>query len=217
MAKGEAVDIGPVSYKSNSHRSKELAKTDPEKKKKVEKIVKGKVKTKKKSEMSKFKDVFISEDAKDVKSYIFMDVLVPAAKKAISDIVRDGIDMILYGKTSNRRGDRYSSGSSYVSYRSYSDRDRRDDRSYRSSTRRAGYDYDDIVLEDRQEAEEVLERMDELLETYDIVSVADLYDLVGKTCNYTDNKYGWTNLRNAEPVRVRDGWLLKLPKAGPIN
>ena len=59
--------------------------------------------------------------------------------------------------------------------------------------------------------------MDELLETYDIVSVADLYDLVGKTCNYTDNKYGWTNLRNAEPVRVRDGWLLKLPKAGPIN
>ena len=125
MAKGEAVDVGPVSYKSNSHRSKELAKTDPEKKKKVEKIVKGKVKTKKKSEISKFKDVFISEDAKDVKSYICMDVLVPAAKKAISDIVRDGIDMILYGKTSNHRGDRYSSGSSYVSYRSYSDRGRR--------------------------------------------------------------------------------------------
>ena len=33
MAKGEAVDVGPVSYKSNSHRSKELAKTDIEKKK----------------------------------------------------------------------------------------------------------------------------------------------------------------------------------------
>lgn len=210
MAKVDAMD-----YKPNSHRSKELATRDAQHKK-VEKIVKGKVKTKKKSEISKFKDVFISEDAKDVKSYIVMDVLIPAAKKAISDIVRDGIDMILYGNTGHKRSGGYSSGASYVSYRSYSDRDRRDDRSYRSSTRRTGYDYDDIVLEDRQEAEDVLERMDELLDTYEIVSVADLYDLVGKTCNYTDNKYGWTNLRNAEPVHVRDGWLLKLPKAGPI-
>ena len=59
--------------------------------------------------------------------------------------------------------------------------------------------------------------MDGMLETYGVVSVADMYDLVGITCNYTDNKYGWTNLRNAEPVRVRDGYMLKLPKAGPID
>ena len=59
--------------------------------------------------------------------------------------------------------------------------------------------------------------MNELIDTYDVVSVADLYDLVGKSCNYTDNKYGWTNIRNAEPIRVRDGYLLKMPKAGPIN
>ena len=142
-----------------------------------------------------------------------MDVLIPAAKKAISDIVRDGIDMILYGDTRNGRS---SSGASYVSYRSYSDRDRRDTRRESSRTR-VGYDYDDIILESRAEAEEVLRRMDELIETYGIVSVADLYDLVGKSCNYTDNKYGWINIRNAEPVRVRDGYLLKMPKAGPID
>ena len=82
---------------------------------------------------------------------------------------------------------------------------------------RTGYNYDDIILETRGEAEEVLERMEELIETYGIVSVADLYDLVGITGNYTDNKYGWTNIRNAEPVRVRDGYMLKLPKALPIN
>ena len=58
--------------------------------------------------------------------------------------------------------------------------------------------------------------MDELIDTYGQVSVADLYDLVGKSCNYTDNNYGWTNLRNAEPVRVRDGYMLKMPKVGPI-
>ena len=112
MAKVDAMDC-----RSNSYRSKELAAKNAQHKK-VEKIVKGKVKTKKKSEISKFKDVFISEDAKDVKSYIMMDVLIPAAKKAISDIVRDGIDMILYGNTGHKRSSGYSSGASYVSYRS---------------------------------------------------------------------------------------------------
>ena len=59
--------------------------------------------------------------------------------------------------------------------------------------------------------------MDELIDRYEVVSVADLYELVGITGNYTDNKYGWTNIRNAEVVRVRDGYVLKLPKATPIN
>ena len=42
-------------------------------------------------------------------------------------------------------------------------------------------------------------------------------DLVGVTGNYTDNKYGWTNIRNAEVVRVRDGYRIKLPRALPID
>lgn len=205
--------MSELDYKPNSNRYKKEQNNATEERKKVEKVVKGTVKTRKKSEVSKLKDVFISEDVSNVKSYIIMDVLIPAAKKAISDIIQEGTDMILYGDA--HRG-RSSSGASYVSYRSYSDRDRRDARRESSRTR-IGYDYDDIVLESRVEAEEVLQRMDELIETYGIVSVADLYDLVGKTCNYTDNKYGWTNIRNAEPVRVRDGYLLKMPKAGPIN
>lgn len=198
-------------YKPNSHKFREgqsEALTD----KKIEKVVHGKVKTKPKSGARKLTDVFISEDAANVKSYIVMDVLVPAVKKAISDIVRDGIDMILYGES---RGRKSSSSSSYVSYRDYSRSDDRD--RFRDSRTRSGYNHDDIILETRGEAEEVLTRMDELIDTYGVVSVADLYDLIGKSCEYTDNKYGWTNIRNAEPIRVRDGYMLKLPKALPIK
>ena len=72
-------------------------------------------------------------------------------------------------------------------------------------------------METSGEAEEVLSRMDELIDTYGVVSVADLYDLIGKSCEYTDNKYGWTNIRNAEPIRVYNGYMLKLPKALPIK
>ena len=195
-------------YKPNSHRSKEEQKL-PEKK--IEPVVKGKVTTKK-NNVRKLTNTFVTEDIQNVKSYVLMDVLVPAIKKAISDIVTNGIDMLLYGETGRSRR---KSNASVVSYRNYYD-SRREER-YSSSRTRTGYSYDDVVLETRGEAEDVLSRMDELIDTYGVVSVADLYDLVGISCNYTDNKYGWTNLRNAEPVRVRDGYMLKLPKALPID
>ena len=198
-------------YKPNSHKAK--AERSTEERKPIEKVVRGTVKTKPKSSLSKFTGGFISDEASNLKRYAVEEVLIPSLKKAISDIVKDGIDMIMYGETRGRRSS--SSSSSYVSYRDYSRRD--DDRRDRTASRtRSGYTPDDIVLESRGEAEDVLTRMDELIETYGCVSVADLYDLIGKTCQYTDNKYGWINIRNAEPVRVKDGWLLKLPKATPI-
>lgn len=199
-------------YKPNSHLSREKQKSNPPDRKKVEKIVRGKVKAKKKNEVRKLADVFISEDAANVKSYILMDVLIPAIKKAVSDIVTNGIDMILYGETGHSKK---RSLSSTVSYSKYYDEPKRHD--YSNTRARSGYNYDDIVLETRSEAEEVLDRMSELIEQYGMVSVADLYDLVGISGNYTDNKYGWTNIRNAEPIRVKDGYLLKLPKVLPID
>lgn len=206
-----------MDYAPNSHKSKEeKALTEVPERKKLEKVVTGKVKTKKRNEISKLGEIFIAEDARNVKSYILMEVLVPAVKKAISDIVTNGIDMLLFGEGGRTRK---TSSASTVSYRNYYDQKditRRDYSSARVRTR-TGYSYDDIILETRGEAEEVLARMDELIETYGIVSVADMYDLVGKTCNYTDNKYGWTNILNAEPIHVRDGYMLKMPKAGPIN
>lgn len=194
-------------YKGNSHRSKEQNEVVE---KKVEQIAKGKAK--KKSEVKKFADTFIAEDITSVKDYILMEVLLPAAKKAISDIVTNGIDMILYGETRSKSKNRESR----VSYTKYYDRDRDYERPTRTRGR-YGYDYDDIILDTRKEAEEVLDRMDDLIDNYGMVSVADLYDLVGISGNYTDNKYGWTNLRNADVQRIRDGYLLKLPKALPFD
>ncbi len=199
-------------YKANSHKSK-TEQSDPIPEKKVEKVIAGTVKSKKKGELQKFADVFISEDADKVKSYILMDVLIPAVKKAISDIVTNGIDMVLYGETGRTKK---NSPGSKVSYRSYYDK-RDDRRDYDSPRTRTGYSYDDIILDNRGEAEDVLSKMDELISTYDFASVADLYDLVGITGNYTDNRYGWTDIRSASVVRVREGYMLKLPKALPLN
>lgn len=206
-------------YQSNSHRSKELpAETTTEKtEKRVEKVVKGKVKTKR-NEGRKLASIFISEDAANVKSYVVMDVLVPAIKKAISDIVRDGIDMILYGDTgSSSRGGRRRS-EDRTSYQRYYDSDRRDGhRSDSRDRRNSRFDYDDLIFDSRGEAELVRDNMLDAVDRYGFVTVADMYDMAGITPPWTAGSYGWMGLRYIEVKRGRDGYYLQLPKAMPID
>ena len=201
-----------LDYKPNSHKAKEEQRNQEEKK--IEKVVKGPVKVKKKGELSKLADIFISEDAKNVKSYVLMDVLVPAIKKAISDIVTDGVDMILYGTSG--RGKKRSTAEK-ISYRSYYDR-RDDDRRPSSDRTTRRYSYDEVTIDTRGEAEEVLTRMGEVIDTYGVISVADFYEMVGVKSEYTDHKYGWNSIRNADIVRVvGGGYMIRLPKAMAID
>lgn len=197
-------------YKSNSDKARQ-----EQSKKKVEAVISGSAKTRKKSEIQKLTDVFIAEDAHNVKSYILMEVIVPAVKKAVSDIVTTGIDMILYGE-SNRS--KKNSTASKVSYRNFYERDK--DRVYAGSAtdRRNGFDYDDILFTTRGDAEAVLDAMNDIISQFGTVSVSDFYDLAHvPNDNFTMNRYGWTNIGGATAVRVRDGYILKLPRAIPLN
>lgn len=179
--------------------------------KKVEKVVSGNVRVKKKSELM---GMIVSEDVSNVKSYLLKDVLIPSLKKLTSELVTSFVDGLLFGGSQNRNNERRTN-SSYVSYNRYSDRKevgRRD--SYQSNNSRS---IGDFIFDNRGEAEYVLSQMDDMLNSYGLVSVSDLYSLIGDDCPYTYEKFGWTNLRSAEVVRVRDGYLLKLPKASPID
>lgn len=187
-----------------------------EKREKVEKAITGTAKRKKKSELSKVGGAIISEDAKKVKDHILLDVLIPAFKNLLADVVSDAVNMALFGDARRRGGDYRSGSSRYVSYDSRY-RDGYSSRNAQSERRSAGYGFDEIVLDSRGDAEEVLDRMNEILDTYGLVRVADMYDLVGLQSNYTDNNYGWTSLRTADIRRGRDGYYLQMPKAMPID
>lgn len=200
-----------MDYKPNSHKYKEELKETTEKK--VVKVVKGSTKPKKKSEIQKITDVFISEDIHNVKNYILMDVLVPAVKDAISSIVKNGIDMLIYGES---RGSSKKSNASRVSYRSYYDEPKRAEPIRSRSL--GGFEYDDIVFDNRGDAEVVLSAMDDIIDQYGVVSVADLYELADiSTTNYQVNRYGWTDIRSALPVRINGGWMIKFPKPMPLK
>ena len=195
--------------KPNSHKYK----TENSEKKKIEPVVKSGAKLRKKNELQKVAGSIISEDAKSVKSYILMDVLVPAIKDAIEDIVTNGIRMLLRGDTSARRSGP-SGGISHISYnKAYDRRDRS------SLDRPRGVmDFDDLILPTRYEAEEVLRSLDDLIETYRIVSVADMYEAAGiRDFEYTARNYGWKDIRRAEVVHVKNGYWLKMPNVSPID
>ena len=196
-----------MNFPSNCHKDRE----EKEEPKKLEKVVKGKVVQKKKTFFKKVVETFVGDDIHSVSSYLLYDVLIPAAKDTISNMVQGGIEMLLFGerKSDRTRRDR---GRSYVSYNSYS-AGRREERRELSNRNRASHNFDEIILETRGEAEEVLSHLADLIIDYGQASVSDLYDLVGITGSFTDNKYGWTDLRSASATRARHGgYQLNLPR-----
>ena len=183
-------------FKPNSNKSKELAK----------KVLKGTVK--KKGEISKLVDIFITKDIDSVKDYVVHDILIPEVKKIIEDIVVNSVGMILHGNDSVQR----RKPSSDNSYRNYYDKK---DRPQKNRSARC---YEEATFNTRTEANEVIDRMDELIDRYGFVRVSEFNELAGITGNYTDTKYGWTDIRNANVIRTREGYyIIKLPRALPIN
>ncbi len=82
---------------------------------------------------------------------------------------------------------------------------------------RATHDFGEIVLETRVDATEVIDTLYELLSKFDVVAVADLYDLVGINSSPQDLQWGWTDLSGSDVSRVRNGYLLILPRPEPID
>lgn len=187
-------------FPSNSHKSK----------KKVEKIVKTKVKVKKPSKTKELSASIIGEDPQSVFSYVITDVVLPALKNMFADAVSNGVEMLLFGES---KSDRTKRGGSYVSYNSMygnNSQNRRNTVARRKTC-------EDIVFESRSEAEEVLDALTDIVNEYESASIADLYDLVGVTTDFTDNKFGWYALGGASIRRVRDGYILDLPKAKELR
>ena len=178
------------------------------------------VTVKKETEVKKFARQFISDDAKSVKGYIFMSVIVPGIQRLLSDVIKNTVDGIIYGI----RGIRPDRGNARnISYSSYYDRNTIGINSgiptiptsmYAKSN---VYSVNDVIFYDRGEAEETLLRLREEIERYGMVSVGDFYDLISQKHVYTDLKYGWRDLREAEVVRVRDGYAIRFPKIIPLE
>lgn len=191
-------------YPSNSHKSKE---TPDIRKIKVNSVIGGKAKQKEKGPLRKFAELFVPDDVKDIRSYIEKKVIVPTIKKGI----QDSVNAFLYGE---KGAEEKSSKNAYrASYREYYDNPGRRE----PEPSKGGYSMNDIIFEDRGDAEMVLSNLYDLLKRYHLVTVATLCELANVKSTSEDNNYGWTDLRHAEVVRVYEGYAIRLPRPMPLD
>jgi hypothetical protein len=208
----------PVNYPSNSKRDRE--KPGPVEKK-IESVVTGEVVQRKKGWGRRFREDLIGEEGIEgaISTYV-TDILVMAFKSLIADTVenftgaiRDGFQRALFGNV--RRPGPETRGP-YVNYNRVQYRQP----SYGtiSQRARARHDFNEVILQTRGEAEEVLDGLRELVDQYGSADVADFYSLVGITPEFTDiGKWGWYDLRTAMVRHVRGGYLVQLPQPQPLD
>jgi hypothetical protein len=160
-----------------------------------------------------FMETFFGESAKEVIMYVLYDVLIPAAKTTIQDMVTTGIEMFLFGEggtAPRRRGE-----GSHISYSNFYQRNSRRDRGYGRHTSSASSRIDGISFESRESAKAALEALLDLFGEYDQVSVADYYEIVGLNDRivFTDRRIGWEeNINRARVVPGRNGFIIDLPR-----
>lgn len=213
-------------YHGNTHKEKEAAaaKTGtPEKK--IERITSAEVIIQKKGPGRKLKEMLIAADMKSVGSYLWWDLLIPMMKNAIVDTVEQGIKRTVYG---DRRAAMFArdirnpmqSRTTYTPYnqpvlsRPYPGDPRMTmapalesgPRASSSNISNRGY-----VISSKDEAEEVLEMMLNIINSYQVVTVADLTEMLGLPMDPINNRWGWNDIRTAQIRQIREGWLLELP------
>lgn len=204
----------------NSHKeraTKEVVEREP-----IEKIVEGKVISRPLPWYKRFARSMIAEDAGNVGEYVLLEVVIPATKNLILEMLQQTGERLLFGTSRGRVSGRRSPLGAIlrdrepVNYGRYSERESRGLRtmSYRA---RATHDFNEIVLEHRSEAIGVVEALVDLVARYGSATVADLYDLVGTTGSYVDKQWGWTDLITADVRQVPGGFLLDLPSPEPIR
>ena len=207
-----------LDYTPNSHRFKESQRdsskeTKPEKKP-AEKVISGKAVAKPKGKLAKLAGSFFAEDFKKVKEYILKDVILPTIKDTIWTTIARGSERMLYGESGHAPK---NSKLGHINYGGMFKQMTQPSENSRNTN--SQYNVDNIILEDRGDAERVLDAMKAYIAEYGYVSVADLYQFIGEPIGeYTTTQWGWRSLNTAGIMRTSNGgYKLDLPKVVPLK
>lgn len=206
-------------YQGNAKKSRETTEK-PEKN--IERVVVGEVIVQKETLGQKFKGLFTRTDPKTVITYVAASVLLPAAKNMLYDGLKTTAAHMIFGEAAARRQQMTSGGGSRTVYNNPINRAREGMSRLAppiTQTPRAfpRHVHENFILSSRDEAELVLERMNDIIEKYEVVTVADLNDLVGLPTTHVDNKWGWIFLGDVQVRQIREGFLIDFPPAEAVQ
>lgn len=197
------IDLPP----SNSKASKQLPKQ-------IAPVAQARLETRR---GGRLKNALVAETGKALFEYAVYDVIVPMIKDAAAAM----FNRALYGDGRGYTVGRQASNYGRTDYGAYSrprtDGSVRDPRRELSPRVKTQHNFDEVVFNDRAEADLVLDRLMDLIDTYGVAAVADFYDLAGISTDYPDNSWGWERLGGAAIRRTRAGYILDLPRPVTID
>lgn len=186
----------------------------------IKPVVEAPVIHKKPTFIQKMKDVFVGGEFKTVAASITAEVLLPAIRDTIVNVTTKGVERMIYGN--NPPPNRPLSGlgsTSRILYNNpggrYSPRPQGFMPGESRHVRPQGA-MGDYILDSSADAEAVLAQMQDIIDTWQCVSLADFHALLDLPSSYTDQNWGWTSLRFFDIQQTRDGWLLRLPNYEPL-
>lgn len=212
-----------MDYPSNN---KSTGNNGPKREKRIDvPVIEGKVIPKKPSIPKRIANIFIEGDPKIALFSSAKDVLRPGIQKIVLDTLKQSLDRIFLGDATPVRRDIYrnvmgtfGSGQPMVQYNQPVVRQGNPGAPQRSLTwqQRANHDFDQVILETREDVAQVIGALEGLISQYGVARVADLYDALGVTADFTDHEWGWMDLTGAGSRYETDGYLLVLPKPVPL-
>lgn len=230
-------------YPSNSingPKKTQAQQQTPEKN--LQKVVTGKVVHRKKPLGRRMRESFFEgEDTRTAVTQVLKDMFIPDTKGMVLDVINGILERKMYGDYGgySRRGGRgpmmggfggptiIGGPGGYTAYNRMSGHPgQRDPMAGPSSPsqqrpggnrRRDSREIGEFIVESRSEGIEIINRLSELIAVYQVVTVADLLQLLGADPNPIDARWGWFDLSAADVHRVQGAYLLVLPRPEPID
>ena len=182
-------------------------------------VVSGKSKPVPKSIWSK---VFVGikpTSGQTMKEFIFDEIVTPLIQRAVVEGVTGAINFLVKGDAYADRKDAPKFGKSYINYNGIPSGKPNSGSNYVYSGKNAGMDIENVWFESRADAPRVLDEMTGAIAQYAILTVNGFYDIIGRTSiiDPSNERFGWSDLRNAYVTASRGGWVLHLPRPLPID
>lgn len=168
---------------------------------------------------SRMRETFAGEGARETGTYVFFDVIIPAIKAMAFDTITQGADRILFGGRDVIRSGMANAPRTRTNYNqistnaanNYPGRNFEGGGREISRAARNNHRFDEILLDSRGEAEMVLDTMQDLISRFQWVSIPEFYSMVDVTAEFTDEKWGWTNISTAQIRPSRGKYAILLP------
>lgn len=230
-------DYSKIEVKNNmevDNNGEEVAEKVPVKRERPSQIVTKVPEKRKKGLMERLVVGFLGpEGLPGIGQYLNEEIIVPSIKNIIVEAVTSGINMAIFGDRGRPTG-----GNKYTSHYSPNRQVYRPETNYTAPSRTSrytsaqpepsraprmaryrGYEVDEYPIESRLEASKILDTLTEFADTYDYVSVADYYDMIGAPTQPIDHNFGWSYdiIIKASITPLRGGgYILQFPPVTEI-